>query len=318
MPKLTACSSLAFSLSSLEVALKHISSYAFECVEIAEMLTHSKHFPIDTVDPLEVRKLLDKYSLKPVAANVALATLYTGQAGYRKLPVEKQSAAETEEIRNAKQNRIFYRLYLESEAEDYSARVRRLIDKAKIVGIPMLSIQAGRRGQIEDIDRELAAAAKVIDVQAEYARAAGIKILLEMPHVWDLYYDLEKSKQMLSYLQSDNIGVTIDSTHWHTSGYDIDDYVGFLRDRLWHIHLRDAAGKDSPTGNYELEKTPGKGEVNFGLLGQTLDKYGYSGNVTLETEYKNYQDVSEVDSENAYAIAHLKSVGWQVPDPCDS
>jgi sugar phosphate isomerase/epimerase len=129
---------------------------------------------------------------------------------------------------------------------------------------------------------------------------------------------VEKSRQMLSYLKSDNVGVLIDSTHWHTSGYDIDDYVGFLRDRLWHIHLRDAAGKDSPTGNYELEKTPGKGEVNFGLLGQTLDKYGYSGNVTLETEYKNYQDVSEVDSENAYAIAHLKSVGWQVPDPCDS
>ena len=80
------------------------------------------------------------------------------------------------------------------------------------------------------------AAAKVIDVQAEYARTAGIKILLEMPHVWDLYYDVDRSKQMLSYLKSDNVGVTQDSTHWHTSGYDIDDYVRFLQDRLWHIH----------------------------------------------------------------------------------
>lgn len=313
MPKLTACSTLAFSLSSLELALKHISSYGFDRVEISDQLTHSKHFPIDTVDPLEVRKLLDNYSLNPVAANVSLATLYTGQAGYRKQPVEKQSAAETEEIKNAKRKRIFYRLHVENEAEDYSLRARRLIDKARIAGIPMVSIQAGRRSQIEDIDRELKAAAEVIDVQAEYARAAGIKILLEMPHVWDLYYDVERSKQMLSYLQSDNIGVILDSTHWHISGYDIDDYVKFLQDRLWHVHLRDAAGKDSPAGNYELEKTPGKGEVDFGLLGQTLDKYGYSGNVTLETEYKNYKDVAEVDSENTYALAHLKNTGWQVP-----
>ena len=318
MARLTACSTLAFSLSSLELALKHISSYGFKRVEISDQLTHSKHFPIDTVDPMEVRRRLDKYSLDPVAANVSLATYYTGQPGFKKAPVQKQSSAETGEIKKAKQKLVYHRLHVKNEAEDYGSRARRLIDKAKGAGIPMVCLQGGRRNQIQDTRRELKAAAKVIDGHAEYARHVGIKVLLEMPHVWDLYYDVEKSRQMLSYLKSDNVGVLIDSTHWHTSGYDIDDYVGFLRDRLWHIHLRDAAGKDSPTGNYELEKTPGKGEVNFGLLGQTLDKYGYSGNVTLETEYKNYQDVSEVDSENAYAIAHLKSVGWQVPDPCDS
>ena len=178
----------------------------------------------------------------------------------------------------------------------------------------MVSMQAGRRTQIEDIDREIEAAAKVIDAQAEYARTVGIKIVLEMPHVWDHYHNVERSKQMLSYLQSDNVGVILDSTHWHISGYDIDDYVNFLQGRLWHIHLRDAAGKDSPAGNYELEKTFGKGEVDFKLLGETLDKYGYNGNITLETEYKNYKDPAEVDDENAYAIEYLKSVGWDVSD----
>ena len=102
MARVTACSTLAFSLSSLEVALKHISSYGFQRVDIAEMLTHSKHFPIDTVNPREVRKLLDKYSLKPIAANVTLATYFTGQPGLLKTPVSKQSSAETEEIKKAK------------------------------------------------------------------------------------------------------------------------------------------------------------------------------------------------------------------------
>ena len=142
---------------------------------------------------------------------------------------------------------------MKDEAELYEARARRLIDKARIAGIPMVTISVGRKEQAEDIDRDLKATAAVVDKLSEYAKEAGVKILLEMPHVWQLYYDVETSKQMLSYLKSDNTGVVIDSTHWHVAGYDIDDYVRFLQDRLWHIHLRDAAGKDSPAGNYKLE-----------------------------------------------------------------
>ena len=36
--------------------------------------------------------------------------------------------------------------------------------------------------------------------------------------------------------------------------------------------------------------------------------------LTLETEYKNYEDPVEVDHENAYAISYLKSIGWDVSD----
>ena len=314
MAKLTACSTLAFSLSSLEQALEHIASYGFRHVEIAEMLTHSKHYPIDTVEPTEVGRLLSKHSLDPIAANVSIASFDDGQSNYVRLPVERQSAAETPEIQSAKLNRVFHRLHVEREAEAYAARVRKLIDKAEVSGIPMVSIQAGRRGQIKNIDGELEAAAGVIDTQAEYARAHHVRILLEMPHVWDLYFDVAKSRQMLSYLRSDNVGVILDATHWHTSGYDLDAYIDYLGDRLWHVHLRDAAGKDSAGGNYELERTPGKGEVDFRLLGETLDRHGYSGHVSLETEYKNYRDPAEVDAENAYAIAHLKNVGWKIQD----
>ena len=314
IPKITACSTLDFSLSPLEVALQHLSDYGYEYVEIAEMLTHSKHFPIETVDPIAVRTLLHKYSLKPVAANVTLTAYYAEHPGAVKTSLGKHSSAETEEIKKAKQNCSHYRLHVKSEADQYAVRVRTLIDKAKIAGIPILVFNAGRKEHVEDIDRDLKTAAEVLDKQAEYAKKSGIRVLLEMPHVWQVYDDVEKSKQMLAYLQSDNIGVLIDSTHWHVSRYDIDDYVSTLQDRLWHIHLRDAAGKDSPAEKYLLEITPGEGEVNFKLLGQTLDKYSYDGNVTLETEYKNYKDPAEVDHKNVTALAFLKSVGWEVAD----
>ena len=316
MATVTACSTLAFSLSSLETALQHISGYGFGRVEISDQLTHSQHFSTDVsrpVDPHEVHALLAKYALVPVAANCTLATFFSAdQPDLQRAAPELQSSTETEEIKRAKADLVIYRLHEPIQAEAYRRRARKLIDNAQIVGIPMVCLEGGARSQIDDIDTELRAAAGVIDEQAEYARKAGIKILLEMPHVWDLYYDADKARQMLSYLESDNVGVVLDSTHWPTSGYEIDAYVRFLKDRLWHVHLRAAAGKESPTGDYELEKTPGKGEVDFGLLGETLDKYGYQGNVTLETEYKNYHDVTEVDVENQFAIEHLKRVGWQV------
>ncbi len=313
MATITAASTLAFSLSPLEVALGHIAAYGFSKVELSDQVTHSQHYGVDSVDPLEVKHLLSRYSLEPVAVNACLSAV-TGQDrwAHARLPVERQSAAETEEIREAKKQLVFLKLHDREQAAVYIERAQRLIRKARATGIPRVCLQGGRRKQIQNVADELVAAAGVIDGLAAYAKDRGVMILLEMPHVWDLYHDVEKSKMILSHLRSDNIGVLIDSTHWHTSGYDIDDYVRFLGDRLWHIHLRDAAGRDTPAGDYQLEKTPGKGEVDFGRLGETLDRYGYRGEVTLETEYKNYGSPEEVDEENHFALAHLKSVGWNI------
>jgi sugar phosphate isomerase/epimerase len=316
MAKVTACSTLAFALSPIETALEHIRGYGFDRVEISDQLTHAQHFSNDasrSVDPHAVRDLLKHHSLTPVAANCTFATFYSEELGLERKPRETQSGAERDDIRRAKENVVSYKLQDPRQADAFRDRARKHVDNAAIVGIPMVCLHASRRIQIDDIDRELRVSAEVFDEMAEYAKAAGIRVMLEMPHVWQVYFDAEHSKRMLSYLKSDNIGVLIDSTHWHTSGYDIDEYVGFLGPRLWHVHLRDAAGRDTPAGNFLLEATPGKGEVDFGLLGQTLDKYGYNGHVTLETEYKNYSDVGEVDAENAFAMAHLRSVGWGTP-----
>jgi len=312
MPTITACSTLAFSLSNLETALVHISGYGFKKVELSDQVTHSKHFSAESADPYAVKKLLAKYSLEPVCANVAICIVNAEITGKAVSPAGSRSSSETEEIQKAKQYLSHHRLHIAAEAEDFYRIVTRLIDNAAIVGIPRVCVHTGRRNEIENLDAEIEAAARVIDRAAEYARSQNIEVLVEMPHVWNIYYDVEKAKRVFALLKSDNAGVLIDSTHWHTSGYDLEDYVSFLGDRLRHIHLRDAAGKDSSSGNYELEKTPGRGDVDFAYLGEILDKYNYRGEVTLETEYKNYKDPSEVDRENLFALNYLESKGWGV------
>jgi len=312
MPVITACSTLAFSLSSLETALRHISGYGFSKVEISDQVTHSKHFQEDSVDPYAVKKLLDKYFLKPVCANVAICIVHDKIVHEVVNPEGGSSSAETEEIQKAKQYLSSHKLHKPEDTRDFDKRVVRLIDNAAITGIPQVCVHTGRRLEVEDLDAEIIAGAEAIDRAAEYARRKNIRVLVEMPHVWNIYSDMEKTLRVFSLMKSDNAGVLIDSTHWHTSGYNLEEYVSVLGDRLWHIHLRDAAGQDGSSRGYELEKTPGRGEVNFAYLGEILDKYGYTGEVTLETEYKNYSNPEEVDAENFFALEYLKTVGWEV------
>jgi len=112
MPTVTAASTLAFSLSSLEVALEHIAAYGFSKVELSDQITHSKHFGVDTVDPLEVKDQLARHALEPVAINACLCAVFdTGRWGRPELPVETQSAAEIEEIREAKKRLVFLKLH---------------------------------------------------------------------------------------------------------------------------------------------------------------------------------------------------------------
>ena len=125
MPRVTACSTLTFALSSLQTALEHIAGYGFDRVEIADMLTHTKHFSTHssrTVDPVAVRDLLERNGLTAIAANCALVTIYQDGLGFEKLAAPRQSAAEREDVRKAKENVVFYKLHEPRQAEAYKAQ----------------------------------------------------------------------------------------------------------------------------------------------------------------------------------------------------
>ena len=81
MATITAASTLAFSLSPLEVALEHIAAYGFSKVELSDQVTHSQHYGVDSVDPLEVKGLLSRYALEPVAARKGDLVLKGHQPG---------------------------------------------------------------------------------------------------------------------------------------------------------------------------------------------------------------------------------------------
>lgn len=291
MAKITTFSTLAFTKETLDEALKHISSFGFRKAELAHMEFYCRHYPLETVNPEQVRELFNYYGIKPVSIN-----FFTGKG--------KATNGIFDEI-------YMHKLNIKSQADEYIARAKKLLDYVKRTGIPMVLIPGGARSEAPDRDVEMKAAAEVLNGLADYAKISGIRIAIEMPHVYTLYNNIERAEQMLSYFRSDNLGVLLCATHWHVLGYNLDEYIRLLGKKLWHVHMRDALGSD--TGDYKtkLEITPGKGDVDFKKLVDALDKSGYEGEIVLEPEYQIYESVNDVDEEIKFGINYLKKIGLE-------
>ena len=282
MAKVTACSTLVYTESTIEEAVKRISFHGFEKLEIASLASYCKHFTEDDDTTNRIKKLLLQYNLTPIVLNYST----NRSDGYR------------------------YKLNIWEEVQIVERKLIKILNSAAALGIPLVNIGAGQRNDTKSRRNEMEKAAEVINRMAEYAKKLGIMLTLEAPHCWLLYNDLDRTQEMFSLITSDNVGVIMDSSHWGVLKYDIDSYMSIVGNRLCHVHLRDAAGIDTGDFKQKLEITPGKGEVDFERFGWYLDKYNYSGDVSIEFEYKN-TGVNEVEVELAAGIEYLKKCGWE-------
>lgn len=285
MPQITSCSTLVYTDLGVEEALQRIASHGFKRVEFASLASYCRHFDEDETDPSKLRAMLYKLGLTPIALNYST----NRTDGYR------------------------YKLNIPEEAAIVEQKLRKVILKASEVGIPLVCTGPGQRNDSEDRRDEVEKAAELINRMAEYSKDLGVKLVLEVPHCWLLCNNLERTKEMLSLIESENIGTIMDSTHWHVIGYDIDDYIEMIGNKLCHVHLRDAAGPDTGDFKQKLEITPGKGEVDFKKFGEYLDKYHYKGDVSLEFEYRN-RTADEIEIELDHGIRYLSKCGWGLPE----
>jgi sugar phosphate isomerase/epimerase len=114
-------------------------------------------------------------------------------------------------------------------------------------------------------------------------------------------------------LKSSNVGALIDSSHWGIIGYNLDEFLRRLDDRLWHVHLRDSAGPDTADRKQDLELTPGVGTVDFAEFSAALDRAGYEGDVSIEFEYRD-MTLDAIEREFDRGLRHLQKHGWELPE----
>ncbi|MBE9509268.1 MAG: sugar phosphate isomerase/epimerase [Bacteroidetes bacterium] len=288
MAKITACSTLVYTTGDLNEALTRIAIRGFSRVEIAHMGEYCSHYPSGQ-DPYKVKHLLANHGLKPIAINY-FPDHIVGQ---------DMSACKFNVDANARQ---------------YESHMQDFIRQMHEVGVPLVLALVGRRTEALDCDQQITAAADVLSRLAGYARRFGIKLALEIPHCYSICNTLQRAKDIFDRIESDNIGAVFDCTHQQVIGYSVQEYLEELGDRLCHVHLRDAAGKDTADFHQNLELTPGRGEVDFRRIARELDDFGYQGEVTLELEYQGGLPLEKIELEVDVAISYLRECGWEFPE----
>ncbi len=205
-----------------------------------------------------------------------------------------------------------YPAWVSGNTDECVGKTTRKIPHLSEAGIPMMTMNFGARNDRHDQEAQLSEAVKVFDRVGEFASKHGVRMLLEVLHLYGIMNRPEDVLWMFEHLESPNVGALIDSSHWGVIGYDMDAFLSALGDRLWHVRLRDSRGPDTGDGKQELELTPGSAEVDFGKLALALDSAGYRGDVTTEFEYRD-MTLDAIEREYDSGLQHLKSVGWDLP-----
>jgi len=284
--RVTAISSLGWAHYTLYEALPRMAAMGFRRIEIASFFSYCFHFNSGSPRPRELRRMLDELRLVPVCLN------YCGG---------------------------FYEARRPEDARRYVDDMRRKIEQLPEVGIPMMTMQGfGMRGTGGDWKRPLTNCLRVWNRLGKIGAKHGVKMLLEVPHLYHTYSDAERALWIFERLESPNVGALVDTTHWHATGYDAAEFFSLLGDRLWHVHLRDArANSRSRDGTgYDLELTPGRGDVDFRGFAAALDVVGYDADVSLEFEYRD-MDLDSIEKEFGRGMRYLRRCGWELPVAVD-
>lgn len=279
MAKVTALSSLGWANYTLYEALPRMAARGFKRIEIASFGTYSFHFNFGSPTPRELRKMLDGYHMTPVCLNY---------------------------------HTDFLHAWIPAEIDEFVREWTRKIVQLSEVGIPMMTMGFGVRNDRSDQDNQLANAVKAYDRVGEIGAKYGVKMLLEVPHLYGIMPRPEQVLWVFERISSSNIGALVDCSHWGIIGYEVDDFFSALGNRLWHIHLRDAAGPDTADRKQKLELTPGDGIVDFKKFGQALDRLHYAGDVSIEFEYRD-MTLDAIEEEYDRGLKYLENAGWELP-----
>ena len=279
MARITAISSLGWSHYTLYEALPRMACRGFKRVEIASFGSYCFHFHFGSPTPSELKRMLDDLGLTPVCLNYFNA---------------------------------FHHAWIAEEIGEFVDEWTRKLAQLGQVGIPMMAMHFGVRNDRNDQEQQLSNVVKAYDQVGTIAERLGVRMVLEVPHLYSVMSRPEQVLWVFERLSSPNIGALIDCSHWGIIGYDMGAFVASLGDRLWHIHLRDSAGPDTCDRKQSLEMTPGDGVVDFSRFARSLDQIGYCRDVSIEFEYRD-MTLDAIEREYDRGLKHLEQSGWELP-----
>jgi sugar phosphate isomerase/epimerase len=199
-----------------------------------------------------------------------------------------------------------------SEAQVYRDHIRRVIQAAAQIKVPVVNTFIGRdwtRSVEDNWPRFL----EVWRPLVEFAAQCGVKIAIEncpmlfTQDEWPGGKNLATSpaiwRRMFSDIPLDNFGLNFDPSHFVWQRMDYLKAVREFAPRIFHFHAKDARidrGRLDEVGilahplQFHTPKLPGLGDVDWGALFSVLTDAGYQGPVCVEVEDRAYEGSLEM------------------------
>ncbi|HUB33013.1 MAG TPA: sugar phosphate isomerase/epimerase family protein [Bryobacteraceae bacterium] len=194
-----------------------------------------------------------------------------------------------------------------AEAETYVRHIRKVIEAASLLDVPVVNTFVGRdwtKSLDDNWPRFLSTWKPLIQFAGDHGIKIGIencpmfftrdewpggKNLATSPRIW---------RRMFSDIPSPNFGLNFDPSHfiWQQM-----DYLRVLREfapRLHHLHAKDArldrdrlndVGLLAHPNEYHTPKLPGLGDVEWGKFFGVLGDIGYPGPICVEVEDRAFE-----------------------------
>ena len=194
-----------------------------------------------------------------------------------------------------------------AEAETYVGHIRKVIEAASLLDVPVVNTFVGRdwtKSLDDNWPRFLSTWKPLIQFADDHGIKIGIencpmfftrdewpggKNLATSPRIW---------RRMFSDIPSPNFGLNFDPSHfiWQQM-----DYLRVLREfapRLHHLHAKDArldrdrlndVGLLAHPNEYHTPKLPGLGDVEWGKFFGVLGDIGYPGPICVEVEDRAFE-----------------------------
>jgi sugar phosphate isomerase/epimerase len=194
-----------------------------------------------------------------------------------------------------------------AEAEVYIAHIRKVIEAARTLGVPVVNTFIGADWKLS-VEDNWPRFREVWPPLVKFAEDEGVRIAIEnCPMLftrdeWPGGKNLARNpaiwRRMFEEIPSPNFGLNYDPSHlvWQHM-----DYIKPLREfasRIFHVHLKDVrvdrfrlddAGILATPLEYHTEKLPGLGDIDWGRFFSALGDARYQGPVCVEVEDRAYE-----------------------------
>lgn len=163
--------------------------------------------------------------------------------------------------------------------------------------------------------RHLTRLAQAAPVLADHGIRLGLEYVSPITRradaAFEFIHDMKEMCELIDDAGHDNVGLMLDSFHWHCAGEGVQDLAGLSADEIVVVHVNDAP-KGTPLHRLDIRKRmlPGEtGVIDLGAFLRAIAGTGYTGPVTAEPTNDRWPATPDGQAAELTARAMLGSLG---------